>query len=72
MAKVKLIAFLVLALLGLVIVLQNTQAVETRLLFFTVTMPLAFTLLIAGVIGFAAGILVSLIVTGRRKKPAGR
>lgn len=60
MSKAKLISVAVLAVLAVVIVLQNTDAVSTRLLFFTVTMPRAFLLLITGLLGFAAGVLVAL------------
>ena len=68
MARIKLVAILVLAVLAVIVVLQNTQAVETRLLFATVTMPRAVLLLVAAVIGFALGVLSSLAVL-KRKAP---
>lgn len=61
MKKLQLIAALVLAVLVVVVVLQNTDAVETRLLFVTVTMPRAVLLFSTGLIGFALGILTSLV-----------
>lgn len=68
MTRVKLIALLVLAVLAIVLVLQNSQAVETRLLFFTVTMPRAALLGLTLLIGFACGILVAIAVGKRNKK----
>lgn len=37
--KMKVVGIAVVALLVVIVVLQNTQSVETQLLFFTVTMP---------------------------------
>ncbi len=61
MRKLRLIVALILALLILVVVLQNTEAVETQLLFATVTMPRALLLLTSVSVGFALGVLVALI-----------
>ena len=63
--KLKLIALLALAVLSVVLVLQNTQMVATRLLFVTVSMPLAALLALVLLIGFAAGVLVALKVSKR-------
>lgn len=60
MSKLKLSILLVLAVLAIVLVLQNTQAVETKLLFVTVIMPLAALLGLTILIGFAGGVLVAL------------
>ena len=68
MAYFKLIASLILAGLGIVIVLQNTESVETKLLFITVTMPRAVLLFTTTMVGFALGVLVALILSGKRKK----
>jgi len=62
MKKAKLIIAIVLAVLCLIIVLQNTASVDTRLLFVTITMPRAVLLLSTAAIGFALGVLVSLIM----------
>jgi putative membrane protein len=62
MKKAKLIIAIVLAVLCLIIVLQNTASVETRFLFVTITMPRAVLLLSTAAIGFALGVLVSLIM----------
>ncbi len=71
MAYFKLIASLILAGLGIVIVLQNTESVETKLLFITVTMPRAVLLFTTTMVGFALGVLVALILSGKRKQAGG-
>ena len=67
MSRIKLISLLVLAVLAILLVLQNTQGVATRLLFVTVTMPLAALLALTLLVGFAAGVLAALNV-GRKTK----
>lgn len=59
MAKVKAILLAVLALAALIVVLQNTENVETRLLFTRITMPRAALLFGTLVIGFALGVLAA-------------
>ncbi len=66
MHKIKLIALLILAVLVVVLILQNTQAVVTRLLFVTVSMPLAALLVLTLLVGFAGGVLTALKVGKRR------
>ena len=68
MVRAKLIAALVLIAVVIVVVLQNTQPVETKLLFATLTMPRAALLAITMLIGIAVGILVALGLSGRRSK----
>ena len=58
-AKGKLIVAAVLAVLVLIVVLQNTEAVETRILFVTLTMPRAALLFGALIVGFVLGLLTS-------------
>ena len=72
MKKMRLIATLVLAVVVVILVLQNTEAVETQLLFATVTMPRAVLLLTTALIGFALGILTSLVWMRKQDKPRGR
>jgi len=60
MKRFKLISIAILTLLGIIIILQNTEQVETRILFLTITMPRAILLMGTSLIGFALGILVSL------------
>jgi uncharacterized integral membrane protein len=61
MQKLKIVLIAVLAALVLIVVLQNTTPVETRFLSLSVTMPRAVLLLITGLVGFALGVLVSLV-----------
>ncbi len=63
----KTIVILLLAIVVVIVVLQNREPVETRLLWETVTMPLAVLLATTTGIGFALGILVSVIVRYRRR-----
>ena len=60
MKQIKHIATIVLAVLGIVIALQNTDSVETQLLFVTVTMPRAVLLFITLLIGFVSGLFASM------------
>lgn len=60
MNTLKLVLVLVLTLALAALVLQNRQPVETRFLFFTVTMPQILLLLMTTGGGFCLGLLVSL------------
>ncbi len=68
MIKAKLSAALVLVGIFIILVFQNAQPVETKLLFITVTMPRAALLGITMLIGIAVGILVSLGLAAHRTK----
>ena len=70
MTKLKLMVLLVLSVLAIVLILQNTEAVETRFLFATVTMPRAALLVLTLLLGFVCGILVALAVGKKGKKPS--
>jgi uncharacterized integral membrane protein len=61
----KLIVFVVAALLTIIIVVQNTQAVETKLLFVTLTMPRAVLLFVTLLIGFVLGVVAAGKITGK-------
>ena len=60
MGKIKLIVTVILTLLCLIVILQNTASVETRFLFVTITMPRAILLLITTTIGFLAGVFITI------------
>lgn len=60
MNRLKLITAAILTILLLIVVAQNTEPVETRFLFATLTMPRAALLAITGAIGFAVGLLAAL------------
>ena len=66
MSKPKLIAISVLTGLVLVIILQNTDSVETHLLFYPITMPLAVLLLGTAMLAFMAGVVVTMVVSKKR------
>ena len=63
MKKVKFIGIVVLLILIGIIVLQNTESVETKILFLTITMPRALLLMATAAFGF----LIGLIASFRRK-----
>ncbi len=67
---VKLVIVVVLAILMIVLIAQNTAPVGTRLLFFTATMPLAALLLITllGGVVIGAGIASRLLAAAREDR----
>ena len=67
MERFKIISIGILALLGVIIILQNTEPVETKLLFLSITMPRAILLMGTTLIGFALGVLVSFYFQRRKK-----
>ena len=67
MTKLKVVILAVVGLLVLIIVLQNTESVETKLLFISVTMPRAILLFGTLLIGFALGVLTAGRI-GRKAK----
>ena len=56
MKKIKLIGSLTLLILFLVIIMQNTEVVDTNILFVTVSMPRAALLGITMLIGIIVGV----------------
>ena len=66
MRRLKLVVALAAVLLVVIVILQNTQSVTTRFLFFTITMPNAVLIGLALLVGMAAGILVALGLSGKR------
>lgn len=65
--KLKIAGIAILALLVLIVVLQNTQSVDTRILFMTITMPRAALLFGALVIGFVIGIFTAGKLFSKKK-----
>ena len=57
MSSVKAVVIVILAILCLIVVLQNTEQVESRLLFTTVKMPRAVLLFGTTLVGFVLGVL---------------
>ena len=70
MTKFKVVVLTVVGLLVLIVVLQNTETVETRLLFVTVTMPRAVLLFGTLLTGFALGVLTAGRIARKPKHPA--
>lgn len=58
-SRARIITAIVLAILVVIVVLQNTQTVETRLLFVTITMPRAVLLFVTLLVGFALGLITA-------------
>ena len=69
MPKWKLITALVLTVITIVVVIQNTETVDTKVLFFTVSMPRALLLFVSFLLGTASGILLAIWYSNR-KRPA--
>ena len=67
-SKLKIVGVAVVVLLVLIVVLQNTQAIETKLLFLTVTMPNAALLFGTLITGFAIGVLTAGHIASRAKQ----
>ena len=69
MKKTKLIVIIVISILAFIIFLQNTESVETRILFMKVAMPRAILLISTFLVGFVAGtITTSLLLRKSGKK----
>jgi uncharacterized integral membrane protein len=69
--KLKVVAIAAIALVTVIVVLQNTQSVETKLLFLTLTMPNAALLFGTLIIGFAIGVLTAghIVSNAKRRLP---
>ena len=57
MNRTKLVLIAVAAVLALILIVQNTEDVQTRVLFWTVALPRAVLLLVTLLLGFAIGVL---------------
>ena len=67
MRDLKLITAAIVAILVAILVVQNTEPVETHLLFATVAMPHAVLIFISAAAGFALGVLVTMSLKSKRK-----
>ena len=68
MKNAKIIIILIVSVLALIVALQNTQAVETKLLFASVTMPRVLLLILTFITGFIVGLITASHVLGKPKK----
>lgn len=57
MSRAKLITLIVIAVIALVLIFQNMQTVQTRILFATIEMPRALLLIIVFALGFTGGLV---------------
>lgn len=57
MSRAKLITIAVLVTLLVIVIFQNSQDVETRLLWMQITMPRALLLMVMLLVGFGLGVL---------------
>ena len=62
MKHIILAVLVVLTVLVLALIVQNTESVETKRLFMTLSMPRAVLLLITAGIGFAGGLITAMVV----------
>ena len=71
MNKLKIVAIAAIALFTVVVVLQNTQPIETKLLFVTMTLPNAALLFGTLIVGFAIGVLTAghIVSSAKRRLP---
>jgi len=59
-SKFKLVTLLILAIVALIVVMQNMQMVSARLLFVTISMPQAIMLVLMLLVGFTGGVFAAL------------
>ena len=64
--KIKLAVAAVVAILVIIVIFQNTEIVETRLLFITVSMPRALLLIVTLLLGVLLGLMTAIRI---RRKP---
>lgn len=71
MKRAKIIGAAIIALLAIIIFMQNTESVTTKLLFVTVTMPRAVLLVVTLLAGFILGVLTPGRLIRKARKEAG-
>ncbi len=64
--KIKIAVAAVVAVLAIIVIFQNTEVVETRLLFITVSMPRALLLIVTLLLGVLLGLMTAIRI---RRKP---
>ena len=67
MNQLKLAAVAALALLTLIVVLQNTEPLVIKVLFFSVTAPAALLLFVTALVGFVVGVTAAYLLLRRRQ-----
>jgi uncharacterized integral membrane protein len=69
MTKVKIIVIVIVLLLSLIVFIQNRQAVDTKVLFLTITMPLVLLLILTFIMGSILGLLIASHTLREPRKP---
>jgi uncharacterized integral membrane protein len=69
MGKAKIIVILIVSFLSLIVFVQNRQAVDTKLLFATITMPLVLLLILTFIMGSILGLVIASYVLWDPRKP---
>jgi uncharacterized integral membrane protein len=69
MRKAKIIVILIVLLLALIMFVQNRQAVDTKLLFVTITMPLVLLLILTLIMGSILGFVMASYMLREPRKP---
>ena len=70
MTKVKIVVILIVSLLSLIVFIQNRQAVDTKLLFATITMPLVLLLILTFIMGSILGLFIAGFMLRKPRKLA--
>ena len=65
MKKLKLAIVLILSLILVLLVIQNTATVQTHFLGFTAEMSLVVLLFLTGAIGFASGLVLGFLIKSK-------
>jgi len=68
MKKVKIIVIIIVLLLALIVFLQNTQAIETKFLFMSITMPRVLLLILTFILGFIGGLVTASYILRKPSK----
>ena len=66
--QLKVAAAVILSVLIVIVVLQNTETVQTNLLFITIGMPRAVLLFVALVVGFVLGMIATTRFSKKRSE----
>ena len=66
--KARIIIILIVSLLSLIVFVQNRQAVDTKLLFATITMPLVLLLILTFIMGSILGLVIASYVLREPRK----
>jgi len=69
MKKAKVVVIIIILLLALIVFLQNTNAVETKLLFMTITMPRVLLLMLTFIMGFIGGLIAASYILRKPGQP---